>query len=371
MEQNNMPENTGSSQQTEIDLLELVRKVWVERRLIIKWCVAAAIVGLVVAFSIPREYTVSVKLAPESSGDKTSMGGLASLASIAGINMGGMSSSDALSPDIYPDIVTSVPFMTELFGVKVVTDKESQPTTVYAYMTDDIRSAWWGAVVAFPFKVLGWVRSLFSAGEEPSSQAGVDPFRLTRDEDAVVKALRQRIEVSIDKKTMVVSLSVTMQDPLIAATLTDTVMRNLQDYITEYRTNKARHDQVFTQKLFDEAQSNYYAAQQRYARYMDTNQNIVLRSVRTEQERLQNEMTLAYSLYNQMAQQLQLSKAKVQESTPVFTAVQPATVPLTASSTSKLMTLIVFTFLGGIVCVGWILVGRGLVNLFKMEDSRR
>ena len=207
--------------------------------------------------------------------------------------------------------------------------------------------------------------SLFSAKEEDSAVTEVNPFHLTQKEDAVVNALRSRIGISIDKKTMVVSLSVKMQDPLVAAVLTDTVMQHLQGYITEYRTNKARHDLQFTQKLFDESQKDYYAAQQRYARYMDANQNIVLRSVRTEQERLQNEMTLAYNLYNQMAQQLQLAKAKVQESTPVFAAVQPATVPLTTSGRSKLITLVGFTFLGGTAVIGWILVGRKILSLLK------
>lgn len=365
-----MPENTGSSRENEIDLLELAQKVWAERWLIVKWCAVAALVGLVVAFSIPKEYTAVVKLAPETSGGKTSMGGLASLASMAGINMGGMNSTDALAPDIYPDIVASVPFMTELFDVKITPAKKgSQQTTVYNYLEKDICSPWWSSVIALPFKALGWFMSLFSDEEERTSTAKVDPFRLTPTENAIVQVLRSRIGIMADKKDGVVYVTVRMQDPLIAAVLTDTVMQNLQKYIIEYRTNKARHDLSFTQKLFEEAQTNYYTAQQRYARYMDANQNIVLRSVRTEQERLQNEMTLAYNLYNQMAQQLQLSKAKVQESTPVFAAVQPVTVPLTASGTSKLMTLVVFVFLGGIACVGWILLGRGVVSLFKTDRS--
>ena len=169
----------------------------------------------------------------------------------------------------------------------------------------------------------------------------------------------------MDKKSLTVSIAVTMQDPLISATLTDTVMQKLQDYITDYRTNKARHDLDFTQKLYDEAQQKYYEAQQRYADYVDKNQNILLRSVQTRQERLQNEMNLAYNLYNQTAQQLQLAKAKVQENTPVYTVVQAATVPLRASKPSKAMILIGFVFLAGVGSVGWILFGRDLLRQFK------
>lgn len=360
--ENNAIQPTPAPEEQEIDLLELLQKLWAERRLILKWCVIGAIVGLVIGFSIPKEYTTTVKLAPEIQGGKSNLGGLSSLASMAGINMGSMNSADAVSPELYPDIVQSVPFMTALFDVNLTDVKGEKSWPVSEYVSEELRAPWWSAVLGFPFKALGWVRGLFSKEAEPAVGNGVNPFRLTKEENEIVKSLQERIAVSVDNKTMVVSLSVTMQDPLVSAMLTDTVMRNLQNYITEYRTNKARNDLEFTQRLFDEAQSKYYEAQQRYAQYVDQNQGIVRRSFMTEQERLQNEMNLAYNLYNQTAQQLQLAKAKVQESTPVYAVVQPATVPLKASKPSKMMTLIGCMCIAGIVISGWILFGQRLTN---------
>lgn len=353
-------------EEQEIDLLELARKVWADRKLVLKWCGIAAVVGLVVAFSIPKEYTTNVTIAPESTNGSRSMGGLSALAGMAGINLNAGSSADALSPDLYPDIVSSVAFTTELFDVPVRDVDGELQTTVYDYLQEHQRSPWWSTVISLPFKCIGWTVSLFSDDEEPTdSTAIVNPFQLTKKENEIVTALNNRIAVSVDKKSLTVSIAVTMQDPLISATLTDTVMQKLQDYITDYRTNKARHDLDFTQKLYDEAQQKYYEAQQRYADYVDKNQNILLRSVQTRQERLQNEMNLAYNLYNQTAQQLQLAKAKVQENTPVYTVVQAATVPLRASKPSKAMILIGFVFLAGVGSVGWILFGRDLLRQFK------
>ncbi len=364
MEENRNPAGV-SSQENEIDLLELARKIWSGRRLILKWCAVAAVVGLVVGFSIPKEYTTTVLLAPEASDGKSLSGGLGALANMAGISVGtGNSGTDALYPDLYPDVVASVPFAVDLFDVRVTDSKGKLQTDVYDYLTKHTRAPWWSALLSLPGKAVGGVLSLFS-GKEDEGDGSVDPFRLTHEEMGVVRALGARIGVSVDKKTSVVKLSVTMQDPLVSAMLTDTVMRNLQNYVTEYRTNKACRDLKFTQKLFDEAQRNYYDAQQRYADYMDANQNIVLRSVRTEQERLQNEMNLNYNLYNQMAQQLQVAKAKVQESTPVYAVVQPATVPLRASKPSKAMILAGFVFLGGIAAAAWILFGESVVGLFR------
>jgi len=366
MDENTKQSSVSSPEEQEIDLLELAGKVWAERRLVLKCCGVAVVVALVVGFSIPKEYTTTVMLAPEVEGGSRSLGGLSALAGMAGINMNAGESSDALYPDLYPDIVSSVGFTTELFPVSVEDEEGELKTTLYNYLKEEQRSPWWSAILSLPFKCIGWITSLFQDEEENVGQ-GIDPFRLTKDETSVVKMLNERISVSVDKKTSVITLSVTMQDPLISATMTDTVMQKLQNYITEYRTNKARHDLDFTQKLYDEAQKKYYVAQQAYADYVDMNQNISLRSVQTRQERLQNEMNLAYNLYNQTAQQLQLAKAKVQENTPVYTIVQAATVPLKASKPSKLMILVGFVFLAGVMSVGWVLFGKGLWSSLKQS----
>lgn len=355
---NQMQQQSAGAGEEQVDLLELGRKVWAERRTVLRWCGCAVIFALVVAFSIPKEYTVETTLAPETSDGKNSLSGLGSLASLAGINMGSLgSSSDAVYPDLYPDIVASVPFLVELFDVQVVTHKGALQTDIYDYVDNHIRSPWWHMLLRAPFRALKGIKAMF--GEKPDDNGGqVDPFRLTREQADVVRSLDKRIAVSVDKKTSLVTLSVTMQDPVVAAMLVDTVMYNLQKYITEYRTNKARNDLKFTQQLFDEAKQNYYEAQQQYARYVDANQNIVLRSVRIEQERLENEAQLAYNVYNQVAQQLQLSKAKVQESTPVYVIVQPATVPFRPSAPSKMLILVGCVFLAGVAAVGWVLFGR-------------
>lgn len=367
-EENKLNTTPQQPEEQEIDLIELAQKVWASRKLVFKACGYAVLVGLVVAFSIPKEYSTSVTLAPETGG-KLGGGSTGALAAMAGISLGASSGEDALSPELYPDIVSSTPFLIELFDVKVKDQKDKIDTTLYAYLDEYQRGPWWGAITSAPFKALGWVISLFKDKEEEGVAAKTDPFRLTKDEAAIATALSKRISVSVDKKTGVTTLSVTMQDPLISASLTDTVMRCLQNYITDYRTNKARHDLAFTEKLYKEAKDNYTAAQSKYASFVDANQNIILLSYRTEQERLQNEMNLAYNVYTQVAQQLQKAKAKVQEITPVYTVVQPASVPLRPAKPNKVMILIGFIFLAGVGSVGWILFVKDLLKGWKKQTT--
>ncbi|KXT30566.1 chain length determinant protein [Bacteroides uniformis] len=351
-------------QEEEIDLLELALKVWAERRWILKCCGYAVIVGLVIAFSIPKEYTATATIAPELS-DGKSGGGLSSLAAMAGINMNASSSADAIYPDLYPDIVSSTPFITELFDVHVESLNAKIDTTLYGYIDDYQRSPWWSAVTSAPFKVLGWIISIFKDKEEPRDNAKLDPFHLTNEEADVVRALSQRISVFVDKKTGLTTLSVTMQDARIAACLTDTVMSQLQNYVTEYRTNKARKYFQFQQSLFERKKKEYEKAQEEYAKFADANKNIILLSYRVEQERLENDMRLAYNVYTSVAQQLQVAEAKVQEITPVYTIVEPATIPIRAAKPNKAMVLIGIVLLVGVGCVGWILFGKKIFRDLK------
>lgn len=355
------------SSQEEIDLLELALKVWGERKFVLKACGYAVLIGLVIAFSIPREYTANAMIAPELSDNKTT-GGLSSLAAMAGFNLNATSTADAIYPDLYPDIVTSTPFITGLFNVQVKDLDEEVDTTLYCYLNEHQRVPWWTLITSAPFKALGWVISLFT--EEEKEDAILDPFHLTKEEVDIAKELSERITVSVDKKTGVTTLSVTMQDARISACLTDTVVRRLQDYITEYRTTKARQDFQFQEKLFERKKKEYEKAQENYAKFADANKNIILLSYRAEQERLENEMRLAYQVYTSVAQQLQMAEAKVQEITPVYTIIEPATIPIKASKPRKTLMLLGIVFLTGLCCVSWILFGRDFyINLKTKKGS--
>lgn len=358
------PVASQTEEEQEIDLIELAQKVWIGRKLIFKTCCVAVLIGLVVAFSIPKEYTTAVTLAPEVS-VKSGAGNLGALASMAGINLASGSGEEALSPDLYPDIVMSTPFLLDLFPIKITTLESGKPITLYEYMDNHQRTPWWGMVTSAPFKALGWMASLLKEESKVLNETKPDAFRLTQDQAEIAKSISDRIITNVDKKNGMISLSVTMQDPLVSAALTDTVMQNLQSYITEYRTNKAKRDLAYTEKLYKEAQQDYYSAQQKYANFADSNLDIVLTGYRTRLERLQNEATLAYGLYNQISQQLQLAKAKVQEVTPVYTVVQPASVPLQPESPKKPMILIGFVFLAFVGSVGWILFIKDLMKQFK------
>lgn len=345
-------------EEREIDLIELGKKLWDKRSFILKISAITFVVGLVVAFSIPKEYRTTVVLAPESGSSQSS--GVGALAAMAGINIGGSEVDILSSPTLYPTIAASTPFIIGLFDVNVKDQTQSINTNLYNYISDNQKSAWWSYIIALPSKLLG----LFSNNNSNIKLNEVNDFNLTSAQMRVINNIKSRLEVQADKKTGVITLSVTMQSALASAGVADTLTNYLQQYIISYRTVKSRQDLLFAEKLFEEAKTNYYAAQKRYAKFLDENQNVVLASYRTNQEKLQNEVNLTFSIYNQVAQQLQMAKVKVQDNTPVYTVIQPAVVPLIPIKPNKKLIVIGFILLGVLISSGWIL-GKEFVTMIK------
>ncbi len=358
-------------QYEEIDIMELLRKLLKNWKFILKWCGAAAVVGIVIAFSIPKEYVVTSKLAPEIV-TKTS-GAVSSIASMLGANVSNMTTNDAVYPDLYPDIVSSTPFVTELFPVQVrFKDGKNgmAETDYYSYLKEHCKAPWWSAVMAAPFRALGWFMGLFrEKPEKVEGYAELNPSALTPEQTRIAKAISQSVSVVVDKKTQIITITVTSQSPYVSRTVSETVIDKLQEYVTTYRTEKSRKDMAYYLQLYEESKDDYYAAQQKYAKYVDANKGVVLQSVKIEQERLQNEMNLAYQLYNSCAQQLQMSRAKVQQETPVCVVMQPPVLPIRANKPSKMTTLVACIFLGGACAALWVLWGRDWIARFKSEEE--
>lgn len=354
----------------EIDLMEYARKLWKARKLLLKVAGIAAVVGIVIAFSIPKKYTAEVTLSPESG--KSGGGGLSGMAAMLGIgniSMGG--DANALNISMTSDILASTPFILELFDTQVKTLDNETDTTFVAYL-DTESAPWWSMVMSLPGKAIGGIMSLLSSEEEEEDKP-LNPFHLTSEQLGQVNAIKNIIMADTDKKTGMTKISVTLQDPLVAATMADTIVVKLQRYITNYKTSKAQEDCKYWEQLYEERKNEYYKAQEQYARYSDNNQGVIRQSVKIEQERLQNEQSLAFQVFSQVATQLQMSRAKLQEEKPAFAILEPASVPLLPSGTSRKIILIGIVFLAVAGASAWILFGQdlwqSLIQGLKEEDK--
>ncbi len=355
--------NTQSIREIEIMIAikDLINQLWIYKTYIIRTTAAFFIAGLIIAFSIPKEYRCNVKMAPEGS-RSTINSSMTDLAAMAGFDVG-LEESEAINMTLYPDVINSIPFITEMILIPVNTSTGDTTKSLYDYLDKNIRKPWWQYIISSPIKLSA---KIFSH-QENKSVTKLDPYHLSRKEELVTNILKERLSVEVDKRKSIILVNVTMQDPKVAAIIADSLVSKLEKFIILYRTNKARHDYEFTKKMFEETKIAYYNAQKNYAQFVDANKNIVLRSVLIEEDRLKNEQMLAYNVYSNLAQQTNAKKMKIQEQTPCVTIIEPARIPSGRSNMGRMSILLASIMIGLISGFGYIFfmkisIKRSVIN---------
>ena len=330
----------------EIDVIALALLVLRDWKRLLLFTGIGGVVGVIVALNTPRAYTATVVLAPEVSAGGTGMASsLADMASNFGIDLGKKSSMDAIYPEIYPDVFVSSDFTHQLFDVKVRLIDDNNTRTYLDHLMKDIKFPFWDYPSIWLENKMAKPDVVAKGGEK----GFVDSYRISTFDAKLCESLGKNITCTVDKKTSEITISFTDQDPMVAAIMVDTLQTRLQNYITEYRTKKARNDYAFYDKLANEAWEKFTKAQNEFSAYCDSHKNPVLASVSTKQQTLENKMSEAYSAYASMKQMREQAKAKIQERTPAFTIIQSPMMQHKPSSRPRSVTVLLFAFLFGFV----------------------
>ena len=345
-------------QEEEIDLVEVVRKLWKNRKLILKITVVFMVLGVLVALFSPKEYTAGCTMVPQS-GDKKVGGNLSGLASMVGINLGGASGGEVLSPTIYPKIVASIPFKKDLMATPLKFEEYDQPITLLDYYTkDEYQKFSLGGTIAkytigLPGVIINAIRgedtTMISAGQGSAIQS------LSKDEKKMSEMLNDMISLNVNDKDGYVQLSASLGEPLAVAQLAERAQELLQTYITDYDAAKKRYEKM----------------QDSLARFRDANKSFSSAVAKTQEEALTNEYNLAYSVYSELAKQMEQAKIAVNETTPILTIVEPVVVPIERSKPKRGLICVLFTFLGGFAGVGMVLALPFVANIFGNDKLKR
>lgn len=297
--------------------------------------------------SVPRYFTTDTKLAPEVENASAS-GTIGSIASSLGFDMSQMKSSDAITPLLYPELMEDNQFIVDLFGINVQTI-DGVKYTYFDYLTNHQKEAWWAKI--------------FGKKKAPLPMNNVTPYRLTKEQAKVAEKIRSNVSLKVDSKDGVITITATSQDPLVCKILVDSISTRLKQYITAYRTDKARKDVAYYKRLVQEAQAKYEHARQIYASYSDANQDVVLQSVQSKIEDLENDMQLKFNTYSNAKNQYDAAKAKLQEKTPVFTVLKGASVPIKPAGPKRIIFVLVMEILTAIIMTIW-LMRKDITKLF-------
>lgn len=356
----------------EIDLVALVKTIWAGRKTIYYSMGIALLIGIVIAFTSPAKYSASTTLLPSAEKKSSNLGGLGALAGMAGINLGAMmGDASGIPAEIYPQVMESYPFLNELVHQKFNFEKYEAPISYYDYQMADTIPTVGGNIMKYTLG-LPWTIKNAIFGEKNKDEAllkkeyGV--LELTEDEEDIFKSLQDKLSVEVDKKSGLISVKATTEEPVFAAQLVQKAIELLQQYVIDYKTQQTRQNLLFVEESYNEKKAEYENAQRAFFTYKDRHRNIVSERVDVEYQQLSDTYDMASTVFKGLAQQLEQAKIAVKEETPAFTVLEPAKVPLEKSSPKKKLIAIVSVFLGGFIGLG-VIFGRLVWEGFSKREE--
>lgn len=365
------PENTNPVHPVaddEIDLLALAKTFWSGRHTILLTILVCGILGFFIAIFSSKEFVATTIMVPSVSDGSSKLGGLGGLAAMAGINLGSATGSD-LSPTVYPQIVSSLPYQLELMKTPLNFKEFSQPVTFFEYYTDKQKpNLFLKYTLGLPGVIIKAIKS-----EEPEKAIIGDeksPYELTGKQRDVRLILSELVSLDVNPKEGILTLSAKMPEARAAAQLGQRAQELLQQYIIEFKIKKAKANLDFIQQRYNETAQKFEAAQQRLASFSDRNKNVSLATAKTEETKLNNQYNLVYGIYSDLAKQVEQAKIQVKQDTPVFTILEPVSVPTKKSKPNRPMILFIWLFLGGVIGTG-IVFGKGYYSSIKTQWNEK
>lgn len=344
----------------EIDVIQLIIFFWSRRIFIVKVSIIFFALGVLIALTSKVEYEAYCKLLPESQENGADLGGLSSLAGLAGFNLN-LGSGAALNPQLYPQIVKSAPFLNDLISRPIYFEGIDTTVSSYNYFQNLNKRTLADFLLEYSIGLPGKIIKSFSS-EENVTFANHSIMRFSKDEWDLIQEYSERLSVAMDTETGVIELRAMMPDPVAAAKVTDLLVKELTSKITNYKLGKAQANLEFIEERFNESKQQYESKQAEVARFTDRNRNISNSFIQTEYERLQNELNILFEVYKGLATQLEQTRIKVKDETPVFTVLEPIRIPEDKSKPKRLLIVIFTTLTGLFISVCYLLI-KSRINL--------
>ncbi|MDX1828781.1 MAG: Wzz/FepE/Etk N-terminal domain-containing protein [Lutibacter sp.] len=361
---------TLTSEEDEIDLIALAKTLWDGRKTIIKAILIFMAIGLFIALFSEKEYTASTTIVPATQG-KSIGGSLGGLAAMAGINLGSLGSDSGISTSLYPQIVNSIPFQKQLLQTPITIEGQEKPITYTDYYTNVYNPSLLGYIKKFtiglPALIIKAIKSKpVIANKVKQSVDGNQIQTVTDDEYQLIKQLKDQLVIDINDKDGYVTISATLPEAKSAAQLAKKAQELLQHYIINFKVQKSKEELKFIQGRYQEKEKEFKTIQNQLASFKDRNQNINTTLAQSKMVQLQSEYDLAFSVYTELAKQLETQQLQVKQDTPVFTVLKPVTIPIEKAKPKRVLILAIWTFLGVIIGIGMVF-GKTLLGGLKKD----
>jgi len=351
-----------------IDILKLLKKVYKEKKLILKYSIRSAIVGVVFALFQPNQYTASTTFIPQLNSDvRTGASSLTGLASLAGINLGVIEGSSEIPPTLYPQVVESVAFRLDLLSSNIQVNNEE--ITLRDYFLENKNSfKLLGTVkkytIGLPSLILNHFRNDVKSISNTSSI-----YSLTEEDHELFEKLSQIFSLSVNAKEGFINMSFNDKNKKVAAQVAQTAETLLQEKIIEFKVKSSKELLDFTTNQYNEKKNIFEKLQDERAIFVDKNINISSSLFQNKLSRIESELNIAQTVVQQLASQVEQAKLQVNKDTPVFTTIKPVTVPYKKSAPTRSLIVMIFLFLGFVLSSGYVVMKEPAIEILKSIKS--
>ena len=351
----------------EIDLIELLKKIYIEKRFIIKSSIITAVVGVLFALIQPNQYTSSTTFIPQLSTEMKAGGSsLSGLASLAGINLGGVEGSSEFPPTLYPQVIESVPFRLKLLSSSVNINNDTKILSDYILSKKSFNLV--SIIKKYTIGLPSLIVEIFRT-EDSAKKSLSEIYSISKDDKLLFEHLENNLTLSVNDKEGFITMSFTDENKNVAAQITSFAQSMLQEKIIEFKIKSSKELLDFTIEQYDQKKYAFEALQDERAIFVDKNINISSSLYQNKLNRIESELSIAQSVVQQLATQVEQAKLKVNKDTPVFTTIKPVSVPYEKSAPSRSIIVIVFLFLGLILSSGYILIKDSLIEILSELKS--
>jgi uncharacterized protein involved in exopolysaccharide biosynthesis len=344
-----MTENNNLYEENQIDIIALLKTLWIGKKLIVITTILFFVLGCIVAILSPVVYTSQTTFVPQVSEDQmsSSSSGLGSLASLAGINLNqGSSTSDSyLSPLLYSKIANSDEFSLKLIDEELI-NLNGDKFTIKEYLLPSKNS--------------------LKNDNKLKSKKIVNGYNIVSPEEfRLVNTFKEKFSIVLNDKEGYIEVIARDKDAFISTQLVKIITENLQARIIELRTNKIKERLEYSKNQYEQKQIEFNILQNNVADFKDSNKNISTARFMSELQKLESEYQLQQSILMNLASEFNNNKIKLNKDTPIFSVIDEVSVPNQRSEPKRSLIVIIFMFLGLVLSTVYLLAKEPLIGIIK------
>ncbi|MEQ9285449.1 MAG: Wzz/FepE/Etk N-terminal domain-containing protein [Cyclobacteriaceae bacterium] len=357
----------------EIDLLAILKLFWLNKRLIIRISLIFLFVGLVIGILTSNQYTAKSSFIPQTSDKSSGSGGIGGLAALAGIDLAGMGNNGQIPPSLYPKIVSSISFKKALIKSPLKPTGFKNEISYAEYYEDHVKIGLLGIAkkytIGLPGVILSGLKGVLTKNDNDKGVSGSeDLIRISETEFVHFERIGVQLSVVLDKRAGYVTLRFKMQDPVLAAQMAKNAESLLQKEIMRYKVQNAQEQLTFIEKRYNQKKVEFESMKVELAKFRDRNKNISSELIRSELLNLESEYSFAFNVYSELAKQLEQARFQVSKDTPIFTVIEPVTIPPRKSEPSRVMILFSYSLIGLILSIGFVAAKHFMLHVRTSWD---